>query len=203
MSKAYVHETLGPAELRWLCDPERFEFQTTAEVEPTEEVIGQKPALEALRFGLETDAPGQNIFVRGLIGTGRSTMIRRLLTSIHPPRTESPDRVYVYNFSHPESPRLLTLPSGTGELFQRRIEGLTAFIREGLPPALSSDLIKSQINEIERRMASEVEQLTAPFEAELTAAGLAMMTVQLGTVTRPVIVPLVDGEPAPPSDCRR
>jgi predicted ATP-dependent protease len=198
VSKAYVHETLGPAELRWLCDPGRFEFQTTAEVEPTEEVIGQEPALEALRFGLETDAPGQNIFVRGLIGTGRSTMIRRLLASIHPPRTESPDRVYVYNFSQPESPRLLTLPSGTGELFQRRIEGLTAFIREGLAPALSSDLLKSRINEIQKRMASEAEQLTAPFEAELRAAGLAMMTLQLDTVTRPVIVPLIDGEPAPP-----
>jgi predicted ATP-dependent protease len=198
VSEGYDHEPLGTAELRWICDPERFEFQTTAEVEPTEEVIGQEPALEALRFGLETDAPGQNIFVRGLIGTGRSTMIRRLLAAIHPPSTESPDRVYVYNFSHPESPRLLTVPSATGELFQRRIEELTEFISAGLAPALSSDLIKSRMNEIEKRMASEVEQLTAPFEAELRAASLAMMTVQLGTTTRQVIVPLVDGEPAPP-----
>jgi len=198
VSDAYVHEPLDPAELRWLCDPERFEFQMTTGVEPTEEVIGQEPALEALRFGLEIDAPGQNIFVRGLSGTGRSTMIRRLLTAIHPPCTKSPDRAYVYNFSQPESPRLLTLPTGTAELFQRRIEGLIAFIRDGLAPALSSDLIKSRINEIEKQMATEAEQLTGPFQAELSAAGLGTMPVQIGNATRQVIVPLVDGEPAPP-----
>jgi ATP-dependent Lon protease len=198
VTEAYVHEPLAAEELRWICDPGRFEFETTAEVEPTEEVIGQEPALEALSFGLETDAPGQNIFVRGLIGTGRSTMIMRLLAAIQPPATESPDRVYVHNFSQPDSPRLLTVPSGTGELFQRRIEGLIEFITEGLGPALSSDLIKSRINEIEKRIASEVEALTSPFEAELRAASLTMLTVQLGTTTRQVIVPLIDGEPAPP-----
>lgn len=33
---------------------------------PPAGVIGQDDAVEALHFGLETDAPGPNIFVRGL-----------------------------------------------------------------------------------------------------------------------------------------
>jgi ATP-dependent Lon protease len=198
MSEVYVHAPLEASDLRWRCDPGRFEFDTTAEIEPTEEVVGQEPALEALRFGLETDAPGQNIFVRGLSGTGRSTTIRRLLGSIRPACPESADRAYVYNFARPDRPRLLTLPSARGELFRRRVDDLIAFIRERLGRALSSDLIKSRTAEAERRTAAEIESLTAPFESELREAGLTLMMVQVGPMTRQLIVPLVDGEPAPP-----
>ena len=57
--------------LRWRCDAAELDFETTNDVKPLVGVVGQDDAVEALRFGLETDAPGQNIFVRGLSGTGR------------------------------------------------------------------------------------------------------------------------------------
>jgi predicted ATPase with chaperone activity len=94
--EGYVHQPLDRSELRWLCDPVRFEFATTDELEPSEEIVGQDSAIEALRYGLETDAPGQNVFVRGLTGTGRSTTIRRLLESIRPPCPPAADRCFVY-----------------------------------------------------------------------------------------------------------
>ena len=56
-----------PAEvLRWTCDPAKLAFESTQDVEPITGVVGQDDAVEALRFGLETNAPGQNVFVRGL-----------------------------------------------------------------------------------------------------------------------------------------
>ena len=73
-------ETLLPPEaLRWRCDPDELEFETTADLEPTIGVVGQSSAMEALQFGLECDAPGQNVFVRGLTGTGRMTLVGHML----------------------------------------------------------------------------------------------------------------------------
>ncbi|MEM7263672.1 MAG: hypothetical protein AAF488_16915, partial [Planctomycetota bacterium] len=89
---------LPAEELRWVCDPSRFSFATTTEVPPTAGVVGQSSALEALRFGLECDAVGQNIFVRGLRGTGRMTMVRRLLDELRPVCALKYDRCYVHNF---------------------------------------------------------------------------------------------------------
>ena len=47
-----------PAEaVRWRCDPSTLPFNSTKDVEPMVGVVGQDDAIEALRFGLETNAP--------------------------------------------------------------------------------------------------------------------------------------------------
>jgi ATP-dependent Lon protease len=196
--QGYVHKRLDRAELRWLCDPGRFDCATTDELEPTDEIVGQDSAIEALRYGLETDAPGQNIFVRGLTGTGRSTTIRRLLESIRPPCPPAADRCFVYNFAQPDRPRLVTVTRGAGDRFRRRVDELIRFLREDLTSALSSELVKARLAEPEKAAAAEIESLTAPFEQELREAGLSLVMAQMGPVARQVIVPVIEGEPAPP-----
>lgn len=131
-------------ELRWRCDPEQLGFETTAEIEPIRGVMGQEDAVEALRFGLEVDAPGQNIYVRGLSGTGRMTLISRLLEEIQPDCPLGSDRLYVHNFDQPDRPRLITLPRGQGRAFQDKVEELIDFIREELRPALSTEAMRSR-----------------------------------------------------------
>jgi hypothetical protein len=54
--------------LRWRCDPEKLEFQSTEDIPISEEIIGQERALEAIRLGLDIDGFGYNIFVTGLVG---------------------------------------------------------------------------------------------------------------------------------------
>ena len=56
---------LAPGNLRWRCEAESLPFTTTDDVEPAPGVIGQDAAIDALRFGLETRAAGQNVFVDG------------------------------------------------------------------------------------------------------------------------------------------
>ncbi len=198
MKQHFEHPPLAPTELRWVCQDEQLAFQTTAELELRDEIVGQEVALDALRFGLETNAPGQHIFVRGLAGTGRSTTVRRLLAAIRPPCEPTPDRCFVHNFEHPDRPRLLVLPRGRGEAFRRAIDRLVEFVGDGLAQGLSSDLVKSRVSAIEKAAASEVQALTAPFEKELEQAGLGLVIAQIGPTARQLIVPLIDGEPAPP-----
>jgi ATP-dependent Lon protease len=193
-----------PAEsLRWRCDPERFPFETTEEIEAQGGVIGQDDAVEALRFGMEISAPGQNIFVRGLTGTGRSTLVRRLLETITPSCPLPADRAYVNNFAQPDRPRLVTLPRGTAESFRRRLDGFISFIEEEFAQGLNSDVVKGRGTEIERRSAERVKEATRPFETELREADLTMVTIQVGPVTRQIIAPVIDGKPAPPERVER
>ncbi len=194
----YEHLALEVTNLRWHCDPQQFGFETTLDVEPLEGVVGQDAAMEALRFGLEINAPGQNIFVRGLTGTGRSTLLRRLLESIRPDVQRAPDRAYVHNFETPDRPRLITLPRGEGTAFRKGVEDFVSFVREELAPALGSDLVRGGVNEIERKTQSAVEAVGKPFDEKLRGAGLTLVQVQMGSSTRPLIVPLIDDEAASP-----
>ena len=57
----------------WTCNSEAFSFQCTDELSPLDRFIGQDRAQEALRFGLEVDKPGYNLFVTGLTGTGKTS----------------------------------------------------------------------------------------------------------------------------------
>ena len=71
---------------------------STDEVEPLTGVVGQDDALEAIRFGLEMPGPGQHVFVRGLAGTGRLSMVRQLLDAIRPTCPLVDDRSAVASF---------------------------------------------------------------------------------------------------------
>ena len=184
--------------LRWRCDPSTLGFEDTSTVAPVDGVVGQDAALESLRFGLEIDAQGQNVFVRGLSGTGRLTLVRRLLERIQPHCPLAPDRVFVHNFGQPERPRLLTLPRGMAAAFQREMEALVHFIGHELGPALNSQLMRSRRADLDARFQAEAQKVTGPFDEELRARGLGLVPVQQGEVMAPTLVPLIDGQPVPP-----
>ena len=76
---ASPHE-FKPDELRCLCDPKMFSFKDTSQIETLDQVIGQERAVQAIDFGLDMDSPGYNIFVTGIEGTGKSTIVRDIVT---------------------------------------------------------------------------------------------------------------------------
>jgi hypothetical protein len=60
-------------ELRRQCDSKLLHCKSTEEIQPLEEIIGQKRAVRALKFGLDIEQRGFNIYAAGLPGTGRTT----------------------------------------------------------------------------------------------------------------------------------
>ncbi|MDH3591226.1 MAG: AAA family ATPase, partial [Planctomycetota bacterium] len=184
--------------LRWRCDPASLPFETTAEVEPIAGIVGQDAALESLRFGLEFEAPGQNIFIRGLAGTGRMTMVRRLLEEMRPVCPMKNDRVYVHNFSEPDRPRLISLRAGRARAFRRQVHELAEFIRDGLANAIESPSVKSQRESLDDMLKEQLRLVTEPFEKELRDNNLALVNVQIGPAVHTMLAPLIDGKPAPP-----
>jgi predicted ATP-dependent protease len=187
----------GPT-LRWRCDPATLPFTTTAEVAPIPGIVGQDQAIDALRFGLEIHAQGQNVYVRGLQGTGRLTMVRRLLEEIRPQFPPAPDHVLVHDFEHPDRPRLLTVARGRGELLCDKLRELRRFIVGELGEVIGDEALASRRRALERASMADIEAITKPLEDELHDMGLALLVSQRGDTVRPLVMPLVDGQPVPP-----
>ena len=65
MVKLPKRAELKTDELRWRLDLSTLPFDTTDDIEPLEEIIGQDRGMEAFRFGMDIDKPGYNVLVTG------------------------------------------------------------------------------------------------------------------------------------------
>ena len=200
LTPAPAVEPLSIDELRLRCDPKSIGFNSTADIDPLPGVIGQDTAIEALRFGLQIHAPGQNVFVRGLTGTGRMTLISRLLEEIRLACPLAKDRCYVHNFDEPDRPRLITLDRGRSPAFRRAVDRLADFIRDDLSDAMKSGGQAARATALEQKTQRRIEKLVDPFEKSLREAGFGLASVQVGPITQAAIFPLVDGESANPEE---
>ena len=79
------NKELSPQCLRWTCDPSVFSFKTTEEIPPLQGIVEQERPIRAIRFGLDITSPGFNIYVSGLTGTGKTTVIRTFIVIIFIP----------------------------------------------------------------------------------------------------------------------
>jgi predicted ATP-dependent protease len=193
---------VAAADLRWCCDEAWLPFTSTDEVEPLTGVVGQDDAIEALRFGLAISGPGQNIFVRGLPGTGRLSLVRQLLDDIRPTCPLVDDRCYIHNFAQPDHPRLLTVPRSQGTMLSRRIDDLITFIQHDLGPLLASDALRAQQDALNDRLQEAIRRVGEPLEEELRANQLALVPVQAGATVQPALLPVIDGTPVSPERFR-
>ncbi len=181
--------------LRWRCDPDRLPFETTAEVNPARQFVGQATAREALLFGLQCQAPGQNIYIRGPRGTGRQLLVRSLLTELDLQTDAKRDRCFVHNFKRPDRPRLVSLAPGQSSMFRERMLALSTFVQGGLRRTLEADPYSAHRQSIRESVQQQAQGISAPFEQSLAEKQLALVTMQSGDVTAPMILPIVDGQP--------
>lgn len=56
-----------------------LDFTDTSQLKPLDTIIGQERAIQAIDFGLNIKGPEYNIFVTGLEGTGKATIVRKLV----------------------------------------------------------------------------------------------------------------------------
>jgi hypothetical protein len=134
---------LAPDQLYRHCDAASLPFDTTAQLAEPAGTVGQDRALGAVKFSLEMQHPGFNLFVLGPQGTGKHGMIRRFL-ELRAHAEAAPDNwCYVNNFSDPVKPIALKLPRGRGlqlRTSRRTAIGDTGDAGErGLPQAGRSD----------------------------------------------------------------
>ncbi len=162
---------LASEALRWTCPP----IAPSRHPPRVSELLGQTRAMAALRLGLELYGPGYNIFVSGIMGTGRTTVVRHLLEEMKPACRLGPDRVYVNNLYEPNRPRLITLPRGSAQQFRRDMEDMVLRIHDGLQSALRSRPHKTSRRLVVKAAEEREHRLMAALTRESRRAGCALV----------------------------
>jgi lon-related putative ATP-dependent protease len=189
------HKPLPVQKLRWQCDPKSLGIETTNDIHPTREIIGQERALRALRVGLEMDHDGYNIFVTGLTGTGRTTTIKRLLQDFEKKSAQMKDHCYVYNFKMPDAPIAISLPSGQGRGLKQDMENFIRELLRDIPAVYESQRYQQARKKIVLHFQERQKSVLKDFERRVKERGFDLVQVQAGNAMRPDIVPVVNGTP--------
>jgi len=182
---------LPPECLRWTCDPSGFSFKTTAEIPPLEGIVEQERPIRAIRFGLDIKSPGYNIYVSGLTGTGKTTVIRTFLEEIAAKMPIPDDWFYVYNFQDPNCPTILNLPAGRARALKVEMDELVRHLKSEIPKAFESKEYEESVNSLLRQNQMQQQLLLAQLSERARAEGFEVEITKVGVS----LVPILDGKP--------
>lgn len=171
---------LPAASLRWRCDPAVFPFETTAELQPEEIMVGQQRAVRALDFGLTVPQAGYNVFVAGPVGTGRTTYTHKKIRDLAVTRPTPPDWCYVYDFQQPDQPVAISLPSGSGARFRRDVDELIDELKDGIRKLLASEDFAARRTEALRTYEGRINAIWQELEAEARRLGFGLERTPAG-----------------------
>jgi lon-related putative ATP-dependent protease len=186
---------LSAHDLRWRCPEDWLPSDSTAKIEPSKGIIGQARAVRALEFGLSVQSLGFNVFVTGLTGTGRMTAIELHLRPLAGEGEPPDDLLFVFNFARTEQPRLLRLAAGAGATLRDRLDRLLRDLSKSVPGMFEGEEFQQRLELALEDLKAKQQELIKSFERKVREAGFTLVQVQVGSVTRPEILPVVEERP--------
>lgn len=192
-------QPLSPQTLRPRCEPGQFAFNTTAELETLEEILGQERALDALNFGMSIEHEGYNLYVIGQPGVGKYSVVRRILEKQAASKSTPVDWCYLNNFDDPAKPIAVSLPPGSGLALKQDMERLVQELRAAIPAAFESDAYRARVNEIEEEFKQQQEDTLAEVQKQAEAQQMAILHTPGGFG----VAPLKDGEIITPEEFQK
>lgn len=177
---------LLPAQLRQLTDPSALRFATTADLAPTDALLGQDRALDALRFGTRIGAPGFNLFVIGAADAGLERVAKTLLEQKAAGEAAPPDWVYVNNFEAPQRPCAMQLPPGRGPALRAAIRDLVKDLEVALPAAFDSQDYRSRRAAIDETFRRKQEDAFSALTSAATERKVAILRAPMGFGVAPI-----------------
>ena len=166
-------------QLKRVCDCEQeLDFcQTSMDVPPLEGVIGQDRAVRSMKFGLDMDAPGYNIFVVGPPGTGKNTYVQSIVTQVAANGKVPDDWCYFHNFVDKDNPLAVSLPPGQGHNFQQDMDELIKDLRSVIPKAFESNDYEQQKDQIVQTAQTTLQETFNALEIEARSIGFMLKQV--------------------------
>lgn len=173
-------------DLKMSCNPNIFHFETTADLEPIQEGIGQDRGIKALEFGLQVDVKGYNLYLEGPSGVGKTMYTKNYLQKIALKKKAPSDWCYIYNFDNPNEPIAVELPAGQGKEFKESMDGFIKEIKKDIQKTFNNDdfekeksLIKQEYEAKRSALLDKLNQDASKYNFQVKAAqnGIYMMPV--------------------------
>ncbi|MBC8016640.1 MAG: AAA family ATPase [Sporomusaceae bacterium] len=191
-----TYPELSVDKLRFTCDENVFDFETTANISPLDVMLGQKRAVKAVEFGLFAKNQGYNIFISGLVGTGKITYGKAAVNKVASTKPVPGDWCYVNNFKNNSQPIALLLPAGKGHIFCKDIEELIEDIKTEVGKIFSSDDYEKAKNAIIKGFQERRSALIDSFNDKAEEYGILPQWSTTGFIG----VPMADGKAIPPEE---
>ncbi len=177
---------LLPAELRWTCDPEQFDFQTTKELPDLKGLLGQARAESAIEFGVGIRRDGYNLYVLGPPGSGKRTVIRNHLEKRAKDEPRPSDWCYVNNFQNEDRPTALEVPAGQGCQLEEDMGRLVDDVQSAIPAALEAEEHRREIEQAEQQFQDEHAHALDELAKEARDSELEMIRTPNGVALAPM-----------------
>ena len=175
-----------PAELYTKCDPKKFDFTTTAELPERLSALGQDRALSAVELGINIKSKGYNLFCLGPEGTGKTSLVKRVLVEEAKNRPTPDDWAYVYNFDEPHKPHALNFPAGTANDFAKDVDKLIEDFETALPLIMESDEYKAGLSIIREKYKQKKEEYIKILQKKAKGKSVSLLHMPVGMVVAPV-----------------
>ncbi len=191
------HYEVPVEQLRWQCDPALFQFECTGDLPRLTEFIGQDRASRAVEFGLSIKDDGYNIYVAGLTGNGKTSMVKSYIERLIDERAgkgeafQLDDWCYLHNFKEPDRPQAASLPRGKARAFRERVLQLLAQTREEVAKSFSSEEYKSQAKKVVDEGRAEQQRVFMDISERAREQGFSFQMTPMG----PALIPLVADRP--------
>ena len=168
------------------CDPQKFNFQSTAELEERLSALGQDRALAAVEIGINIQSKGYNLFCLGPEGTGKSSLVKRVLAQEAKKRPTPDDWAYVYNFDEPYKPNAISFSAGTASDFAKDIDKLIETLSGSIPAIFESDEYKAGLNIIQEKYKQSKEKYIKILQKKAKGKSVSLLHMPVGLVVAPV-----------------
>ena len=178
---------LSYKDLKMTCDPEVFHFETTQELEPINDGIGQERGIKALEFGINVDVKGNNIYLEGPSGVGKTMYAKNYLDKISLKKKVPNDWCYIYNFQNPNEPVAVSLPAGNGKEFQESMDGFIKEVKKDIKKTFNADDFEKEKTLIKKEFEEKREIVMTKLNEDSLKYGFQVKSAQNGIYMMPVI----------------
>lgn len=168
------------------CDPKKFNFASTAELEERLSALGQDRALSAVEIGINIQSKGYNLFCLGPEGTGKTSLVKRVLVEEAKNRPTPDDWAYVYNFDEPYKPQAISFPAGTAAEFAKDIDKLIEELSSNIPMIQESDEYKAGLNIVQEKYKQKKEEYIKILQKKAKGKNVSLLHMPVGLVVAPV-----------------
>jgi len=177
--------------LRNICDANFMHCESTKDLVPLSEIIGQERAVRALKFGLGIKDHGFNVYVAGYPGTGRKTAVKNFVEARAKIQPVPPDWCYVNNFGNQYEPKAIKLPAGKGKEFREDLKNFIENVKTALPKAFESDDYVAKRDATIKGLEDQRKKLIDELSMKAQQEGFVIQTTPMGLL----LIPVLDGKP--------